>query len=373
MSTAGPPESAPDASAIAARLREAAFVRLFAAPDGDALAALGLLARALGERDVAYQASVTRRPIADADADLTVAVGRSGGDLALAGTTALSVTASGVARALDATPDAALALAGAYAAGDDPGAHADLLDAAGLDRRAGIAAPTDDLADGLAHTTLAHAPFSGRPEAAAKALAGVEREGRTLASLLALSVLEGASDAPRASEAVERALRPYAPGGPFDTLAGYGDVLDAVARARPGVGVALALGHDRRDAALDAWREHARAAHEAVREAALERYDGYVVVRAACGSALDTVARLVRDFRSPEPIAVAIDGEAGSAAVAADRDVATLVSETAAAVGGRATGRGRRAHVDLAEDGEDGENGAGPEAFIETLRRGLRA
>ncbi|WP_254543653.1 hypothetical protein [Halomarina pelagica] len=366
MSTAGPAESAPDASAIAARLREAAFVRLFATPDGDALAALGLLARALAERDVAYQASVTRRPIADGD-DLTVGVGHPDGDLAIAGGAALSVVAAAVAAELDATPDATLALAGAVAAGDGPGAHADLLDAAELDRRPGIAIPTDDLADGLAHTTLAHAPFSGRPEAAAKALAGVEREGRTIASLLALSVLEGASDAPRASEAVERSLRPYVPGGPFATLAGYADVLDAVARERPGVGVALALGYDRRETALDAWREHARTAHEAVRDAALERYDGYVVVRAACGSALDTVARLVRDFRSPEPIAVAIDGEAGSAAVAAGRDVAALVAETADAVGGRATGRGRRAHVDL----DEGETG--PEAFLETLRRGVRA
>ncbi|MFC6836156.1 hypothetical protein [Halomarina ordinaria] len=360
MSAAGHAGSAPDASAIAARLRDADFVRLFATPDGDALAATGLLARALAACDVAYQASVTHDPGAT-DADLTVAVGHRTGDLELVDAP-LAVAAHAVARELGAPPDATLALAGVVAAGAVPGAHADLLSASGLERRPGLAVPTDDVAEGLAHTTLAHASFSGDPEATARALAGVDREGRTLASLLALSTVEDATGAPRAAGAVERALRPYVTDGPFETLGGFADVLDAVARSSPGVGVALALGHDCRDAALSAWRDHAQAAHEAVRATDRERYDGLVVVRPRLDDvgALDTVARLVRDFRSPEPVVLALCER--RAAVAGVEDVTTLVSETAAATGGRATGRGSRVHVDLDDD---------PEPFVETLKRGV--
>ncbi|MFC5970230.1 hypothetical protein ACFPYI_02690 [Halomarina salina] len=344
MSATDHPEQASTASDVAARCRDAEFVRLVAAPDGDALAATGLLASALTERDVAFQTSVTRWSVADAEADLTVAVGTAGGDVAITAGS-LAPVAYETARELDAGSDVTLALAGAVAAGDVPGDHASLLDTADLDRSPGVAAPTDDVADAMAYTTLAHASFSGAPEDAAQALAGVDREGRTLASVLALSAVE--SGGRYAADAVERALNPYVLNGPFATLAGYADVLDATARGRPGTGVALALGYDVVDAALDAWRDHARAVHRTVREATLARHDGLVVAEVAPDEShsatttersLGTVARLVRDFRSPEPVVLAHQG--GTAAIAAaERDVATLAAEAAEAVGGEARTR----------------------------------
>ncbi|MWG33367.1 hypothetical protein [Halomarina oriensis] len=349
MSAADHPERAPTASDVASRCRDAEFVRLVATPDGDALAATGLLATALAERDVAFQTSVTRWPTADSEADLTVTLGAPGGDVALTGASVAPVVYD-AATELDADPDATLALAGVVAAGEGPGDHADLLDRTGLDRSPGVAGPTDDVADTLAHTTLAHASFSGSPEDAAQALAGVDREGRTLASALALSVLE--SGGRHAADAVERVLNPYTLDGtgPFTTLAGYADVLDATARQRPGTGVALALGYGVHDAALDAWRQHARAVHGTVRDATVARHDGLVVAGVttddgtdesespSTGPCLGAVARLVRDYRSPEPVVLAHRG--GTAAVAAvDEGVETLAAEAANAVGGEARTR----------------------------------
>jgi hypothetical protein len=134
------------------------------------------------------------------------------------------------------------------------------------------------------------------------------------------------------------------------TLGGLADVLNAVAVERPGVGVALALGHGGRSAALDAWRDHAAAVHRAVDTAHTGRYDGVYVVRAdvradarsedieddngggegATLGRLRTVARLVRDFRSPEPLVAALDD--GLAALSApesgaDDAAAGLASE----------------------------------------------
>jgi len=378
MSAADHPERAPTASDVAGRCRDAEFVRLVATPDGDALAATGLLATALVERDVAFQTSVTRWPALDTEADLTVSVGTTGGDVALT-SAALTPTAYEAATELDADPDAVLALAGVVAAGAVPGDHADLLDTAALDRTPGVAGPTEDVADAMAHTTLAHAPFSGSPEAAAQALAGVDRDGRTLASVLALSALDAGGR--YAADAVERALRPYSLAdrdGPFATLGGYADVLDATARRRSGTGVALALGYDVADAAIDAWRQHARTAHGVVRDADRARHDGLVVVdcddeqgeesdqTAPCPG---TVARLVRDFRSLEPVVLAMRG--GTAAVATvEGDVATLVAEAADAVGGEATTRPTHgvgtpacAHVRVDETETD--------AVVAALRRAL--
>jgi hypothetical protein len=377
VSAADHPERAPAASDVAARCRDAEFVRLVATPDGDALAATGLLAGALAERDAAFQTSVSWWPAADTEADLTVSVGTTGGDVALTGAS-LAPLAHEAATELDADPDPTLALAGAVVAGETPGDHASLLETAGLERDPGVAAPTDDVADALAHTTLAHAGFSGAPEDAARALAGVDRDGRTLASVLALAALETAER--YAATAVERALNPYAlgPDAPFATLAGYADVLDAAARARPGTGVALALGYDVTDVALDAWRDHAVRVHGAVRGATTARHDGLVVVALddagtddadATARTLGSVARLVRDFRSPEPVVLAHAG--GRAAVAtADADVSTLAAEAASAVGGEARTRAVHgvgspacAHVEVDRDETD--------AVVAALRRAL--
>jgi hypothetical protein len=328
-----------DHGAVATRLSDASFVRVTAAPDGDALAAAGLLVRALRDRDVPFQVRVC--PAADhatPEDAVTVRVGdrARGADVGLPrGERPASVEAHAVAAAMDAAPSSTLALAGAVAAGTTPGADGTgpLLEAAErrgrVERRPGVAVPTDDVADGLAHATRVHGPFSGDPEAARALLAELslpadldDEARRRVASLVAVETATEAGATPRAADAVGHFLRPYAtPSGPFATLGGYADVLDAVARAAPGVGVALALGGrgdvDPREASLDAWRTHASGVHRLLRQGTDARYDGVYVVRTAAADVgrLVTAARLVRDFRSPEPVALVVaDGAAAAAA-----------------------------------------------------------
>jgi hypothetical protein len=367
------PDPAPDPAdapeSVAAALRDAPFVRVVCRADGDALAAGGLLARALRRRGVPFHVRAAAFPDAGEtqgadgvlvgvgtrlpDADVTVAPGDGTASLR-AHDVAEVLTADG-----EAGPDPLLALAGLVAAGEHPGAaDGSLLSVAeetgAVARRPGVAAPVADLADGLAHTTLAHASFSGDRDAATAALAPLDLPAdvdadahRTVASLLALDVAGDDEATARAAEAVERALRPYeTPDAPFETLGGYGDVLDAVARERPGTGVALALGHDARAPALDAWRAHAAAAHRALREGHAGRYDGVFVVRAPDAASdhvgrLATTARLLRDFRSPEPIALVVGD--GLAAVSGT----TLVATDAA-----------RAVVDRFDDGDAAWSGS---------------
>jgi hypothetical protein len=374
MAAADPSDGHAPGASVAAVCREAGLVRLVATSDGDALAATGVLARACSAAGIPFQASVHPFPsetLGDGtDTDATVTVGATGGDVALDGHPA-SPAAYAAAREL--APDAAdptLALAGVLAAGavpgDDPTTLAEDARAAGCDRRPGVGVPTADLVDGLAHTTLAHTSDSGDVEAYRAALAerdlptewtvepsddataaGDDREdaGRRLASLLAFDAVRSGEAPPRAADAVERALRPHAGAHcPFATVEGYADVLDATARRAPGTGVALALGHDARDAALDAWRGHANDAHSAVRAADTSRYDGCVAVVTRTGP-VETVARLVRDFRSPEP-AVLVIGDGEAAAAGDGVDVGEPLRATAAA-GGPSGGQ-------ASPDGSDG-------------------
>jgi hypothetical protein len=364
----------PSASDVAGLLAGAEFVRLLARADGDCLAGAGLLARACAQRGVPYQVRVGRfgETLADpesdesADADdATVGVGLDpAADAHLpTETTPASVTAYDAARELDASPDPVLALAGVTAAGHPPGASesAHVLEAArarGLEGRPGVGMPTEDLADGLAHSTLAHADYSGDAEAAQAALAelGLPAElddsaHQRVASEFALAVAGADSATDRAAASVERALRPDAVAGgddtPFATVEGYADVLEAVARERPGSGVALALGHDARADALDAWRDHAQQAHAALREGTTGRYDGLFALRTE-SAPVETVARLLLDFRSPEPMALVVaDAEAAAASVesADGGDVGTAIAEAAAAVGGTGGGTPRRGYA----------------------------
>jgi len=349
MSTTDRPEaSAPAVSDIAAQLRGADFLQLVAAPTGDALAAAGLLARAV-ERP--YQATVAAFP-ADAaratDADCTVGLGLEAGDVAVT-EPPLSRLAFAVADALG-EADPWLALAGTVAAGTEPGGPA--LEAADPDRRPGLAVPTEDPAAGLAHTTLAHGSFSGDRDAAAAVLDGTdgddEEARRRRASLTALAVAEEST--PGGTTAVERLLRPHV-GGPFRTVGGYADVLDALARTRPGLGVALAAGSGGREAALETWRRHGRRAHAALAAVTTARYDGVLVAQCERGDPTDpgvrlgTVARLLAQYRSPEPVVLAVaDGRA--AAYAADgTDAGRLTAAAAEAAGGTAAGTTREARV----------------------------
>lgn len=361
MSTTGREQTpAPAASDVAASLREATFVRLVSDAAGDALAGTGVLARALDAAGTPFQASVVA-PFADPDrtteADVTVALGpgHSTGDHTLSASPA--ATAFDIARELGAGADPeagpgadpVLALAGTLAGGDADGTVAEAAEQAGVERRPGIAVPVTDLADGLAHTTLVSGPFSGDEERARATLAALDLgpepdadDHRRLASLVALDVTEDTS--PAAADAVARLLHPYV-GGPFETVGGYADVLDAVARDRPGVGIALALGHESvHDAALSAWRDHATRAHTAVAEATTGRYDGLFVAR---GDAMPvgTVARLIAQFHAPEAVTLVVtDGEAAVRATDG-RDVADALRVATDAVGGTTVGQGDRARA----------------------------
>jgi len=387
MSTADrPAETASAASDVAAVCRDAEFVRLVATADGDALAATGVLARALAATDRPFQASVVA-PTATAErateADATITLGRDDATVDAAipsGSQPISEVAFRAAEELG-SADAVLALAGATVAAATPSGH--LREAAGVERRPGVATPRTDLIEGLAYGTRLHAPFSGDPDDVRTALADCnlmlaaedadsmdEDERRRLASMIALRTV-GADDATqRAAECVEDALFPHA-GGPFGTVEGYGDVLDAVAREAPGTGVALALGHDARDAALDAWQTHGERAHQALANATTGRYDGLFVARAGADDLdlpdsasipVGTAARLCRDFRSPEPVALFVtDGQAAAAAVE-DRQLGATMDAAVKRVGGRATGTSRHAQAGFETD---------TASFIEAFREAL--
>lgn len=373
------PAPAPDAAAIAEGLRTAPFVRVVATPDGDALAAAGSLARALDGMGVPFQVRVaneTDRPQlptgrgADApetatEDDAFVLVVGAGEEAGAADGTVATRPATAVAvavlEALDADPDPVVTLAGLVAAGPDrtaplgtPAGSA-AIEAAGdrLTRRPGVGVPTADLGDGLAHSTLAHGPVSGDPEGARAVVADVdppadpeEADHRRLASVVGLDVATADGAVPGAADAVGALLRPHAVDDsvPFATVEGFADVLEALAHERPGLGIALVLGVGRdganregvRTAALEAWRTHARAVHDAVRRAAatLARHSGVVVARLAAGAdapdesddpvvppaRLPAVARLVRAYRSPEPVVVVLaPAPGGDGTEAADR------------------------------------------------------
>ncbi|MFB6103261.1 MAG: exonuclease RecJ [Haloplanus sp.] len=367
MSTAPAAVEDADAADVAAALRDAPFVRIVAAADGDALAASGVLVRACRDCSIPFQVRVDPVPdpvaIDGEDADVVVGLGpgATGGDLALTGgDRPASLTAAEAVRELGVAPDSILALAGVTAADHPVGGASTLLDAAGerIERRPGLAVPTADLEDGLAHSTLVHAPVSGDPEAARAVLAELdfpaepsEKDHRRVASWLAV---EATASSARAAEAVERALRPHAtPDGRFATVEGFGDVLDAAAREQPGTGVALAIRNEAapRTATLAAWRTHAEAVHTALADATTGRYDGVFVARVDGGDPgrLGTVARLCRDFQSPEPVVLVVAGDGRAAAATRTAGVDSNLGRTmrdavrAVDADGRSAGDARRA------------------------------
>ncbi|AUV81486.1 exonuclease RecJ [Salinigranum rubrum] len=368
----------PSPEELAARLADAPFVRVVVAPTGSALAASGVIARALRERGVPFQVRVRRASAyAVADDALTLRVGSAGpADLTLGDPERAPAMAFEVARALETGPDPTLALAGIAAGEADP-ATSTLADRAGLDRSPGVGLPVSDLADGLGHTTLLHGPVSGDADAAGATLAEWDLPAeldadawRRVASLVAVDTTTASGATPRAAEVVSRALNPLrlGDGAPFATVEGYGDVLSAVAREEPGTGVALALGYDARTAALGAWRTHAKHAHATLRDAETARYGGVFVVRVLAAAdpgddtanaddaarrraagRLRTVARLARDFRSPEPTVLVVSEGVAAAATHDDGvDVARALST--AVETGSADGTAREA--DVAFDGE---------------------
>jgi hypothetical protein len=379
MSVTGRSETASHATGeVAARLLDTEFVRVVAAATGDAVGAAGLLATALDSRSVPFQTSVVGLPDraeSGTDADLTIALGRPATTADVAIQRGAAAAADEIARELGGG-DPVLALAGTIAAGRQP--DSDLLARAadrGIERRPGVAIPDVALADGLAHSTLLSAPFSGDPEATRDALAGLDLPDRPgddalglpdrpgddalgrVASFVALTIAGDDAATARGAAAIERFLHPLE-GGPLGTVGGYADVLDVAARERPGVALLLALGQAERTAALDAWRDHACRAHAAVRDASTGRYNGLFVARCGDGPReesvpVGTVARLLCAYRSPEPIVLAVaDGVAEARAVSADLEsdreeddrpsIGDAIRDATERVGGRAAGTATR-------------------------------
>lgn len=323
-------------SGLAPAVESAGFVRVLARADGDALAASGLLARALAARGTPYQVSVgatvadraARLETGGASDALTVVVGDGpGSGHRLAPEGPATPRACDLVDDLDVEPEPILALAGAAAAGIDPdefdGALARLRETAReegtIESRPGIATPTE-AADGLAHTTSCRGPWSGDPDAAESLVAAAGGDPKTAASAVAIDAVGGDDASRRAASAIEGVLRPrrIADDPPFATVEGYADVLRALARDSPGLGVALVAGDPGLvcEEALEIWREHGRRVHAAVGRATTRRYDGLVVLESEADGAIESVARLAADYRSAEPAVLAIDAEGGEAALA---------------------------------------------------------
>jgi hypothetical protein len=333
--------------ATADTLASAPFVRVVAASDGDSLAAAGILAGACESRATPFQLRLGRE--AGTEDAVTVAVGPVGveGDVTLP--SPASPAAYTLAAELDAGPDPVLALAGTIAAGETVESAPGALEAAEdrLQRRPGVAIPTKEYPSGLASSTLLHAPFSGDESAAAALVAELgdddqEADDRRLASLVAIDTVTAEAASERAAQQVERALRPYAtPEGPFATLGGYADVLEAVSRTAPGTGIQLVLGRGGREDALDAWRSHGETVHRLLREAEVARHRGLSVLRVpgADPAALPAVARLHRAFRSPEPLTLAVtDGAAAVASTEGGAAAGETLAAAAETVGGSGHG-----------------------------------
>ncbi|RRJ31982.1 hypothetical protein [Halocatena pleomorpha] len=362
MSTADHTATDRSVRAVVSELNEAEFVQFVTASNGDAVAATGILAQGLS---IPFQARVTRATAGVSEADVTVGVGQTGGDVSITNRP-VSVRAVEIARERSNSTETGLsstlqvlALAGIIAAERDIDDYADVFgERLNRDDRPGLAIPTTDPVDGLAHTTLAHAPFSGDPDAAAEVVSEIDGTGDgaasrvQIASMLAVSVVDESGT--HASTAVERALSPDVVEAdescPFTTLAGYADVLDALARSNPGEGLALALGHGRPENALTGWRKYARNVHDAVRTAELDRYPECVVVELpkTPTATVETVVRLIREYRSPEPVVVATtdDGVVATARTR-ERDIGTPLASAVSAVEEETTvtKRGRYAHA----------------------------
>ncbi len=310
-----------------APLESADFVRIVTRADGDGVAAAGLLAAACARRGLPFQIT-TGKTIAERTTRVetgvtepgetaTVAIGPHDGpdDVvtidansrpAVLGAAELQATLD-----LEAEVDPVLALAGALTTGLEPGAGETqwLLERAvgsTLEQRAGIGLPTTDHTD-LAYTTACLAPWSGDEEAVDGALEDVEDDDQALASVVALDVVGAPDVTTHAATAIGRFLRPYAISGQdsFATLEGYADVLAATAAVEPGTGVALAMGHDVRQAALECWRRCGDMAHAAVETASTGRYDGLYVVGIEDGPT-EPVGKLVAAYRSPEPTVLVV-------------------------------------------------------------------
>ncbi|PCR91363.1 exonuclease [Natrinema ejinorense] len=389
-------------------LESAGFVRVVARADGDGLAASGLLASALEAGETPFQVTVGRtvaertervREPTSQD-EVTVVVGTADATTAEDDRLQLAATdrpatleAVDLVRELGSTPDPVLALAGVVAGGSEPGAGESewLLETARerglLERRPGVAVPTADPVDGVAHSTRLCAPWSGDLDATREALSdAVDGEPdaldaddhRAIGSLVALDAVGAGEATDAAAETIGRALRPYAtPEHAFATVGGFADVLEALARTQPGTGTALAMGHDVHEPALEVWREYGRRAHDALADASTGRYDGLFVVGIDDGP-VEAIARVVAASRSPEPTVLVVsegDGPSGDRTGSdGGRGEAAIATREATPLGATLEGVARElAGTESTTDGDDDlEAAAGVEYDVGHRRGYLR-
>lgn len=362
-------------------LKSADFVRIVTRADGDGLAAAGLLARELSRRETPFQVTIGKT-VADRtarvqggtatdDQSVTVAIGaleptadgtsESASD-APAGTRTISLERTDRPATLETAellgdlgsqPDLQLTLAGTTAAGIEPGAGETewLLERALeedlLERRPGVAVPTTDPVDGLAHSMACLAPWSGDVDATEAALESVPTalenpadlsvdDHRTIGSLVALDAVGHDEAVDAAGTAIGRFLRPYTlPDGPFATLGGFAEVLEATAQVEPGTGIALAMGHSAREPALESWRACGRQVHDAIDSATTSRYGGLFALdcadHASTGQPMPvrSIARLVAAYRSPEPAVLAVGPHSAALTIRESRPLEGTVDAVA--------------------------------------------
>lgn len=335
MATTDRPTAETSPERLAGVVQDAKFLALIARADGPGAAAAGLLAGAADTRETPFQVSLVETVGAARDrassVDETTTVVSIGHPLAevdhaVAGDS-VAATAYEAVMALGEESDPAVALAGVLAGGghtaDLPSAQSDLQQR-GHRRQPGIATPGVAAEDALAFSTLYHGPPSGRPDRASALLDDLDSEpdDRTVASAVALTVA-GDDERPESiSQTIERFLHPLVTTAEWGSVEALADLLEATARMEPGLAVMLALGEADLSAVREVWRAHGQEVHTAVREASMARYDG--IVEATTTASPASVARLLRDCRSPEPAAI-VCGEGELALATTDVDARSIL------------------------------------------------
>lgn len=359
-----PDTHTPDVGDIASTITEHGVVQMGVRADAGSLAAAGIIARVCEAVGAGFHITTVRTTAEHAawheTTDPDAGVLSIGIDAESPGGLPPVCLGAAVADRLDVLVPVALVVAGGLADGRPPST----LDAPGIDfdgihQRPGLGIPTEDPIVGVAYSTLIHGSFSGDPDAVRELLpvdgdsdgeSFTDTDRKGVASVVALECLGSEAATDRATVGLERFLQPHVGKSPFASLEGYMDVLDVVSRSQPGLGIALTTGANIQEAALAAWQDTATQVHAGIRDAELSRYDGVVVARTE--GPVELVARVLRDYRSPEPVVLAInDGSAGLATV--DREAGSLVEAVTDAVDASGLARNHTGFIQFPQDQTD--------------------
>ncbi|MDZ7729997.1 MAG: hypothetical protein U5K37_01795 [Natrialbaceae archaeon] len=154
-----------------------------------------------------------------------------------------------------------------------------------------------------------------------------------------------------AATAIRNCLHPYAiQEGPFATVGGYAEVLEALGQVDPGAGLALALEETSSEAALETWRSVGQAVHESIDTGELQIRDGLAVLETAA-EPQRLIADLLLAYRSPEPTVLVVgDDEAAISSHAACHDALAAIAASEDAYDTVADGTAGTATVDAGTD-----------------------